>query len=182
MRNEALESKEKGKDCAKSHHSGAYQSAVSCCRKEGEVMKTLRSDIHIDASAEEVHRFGQNPEYWEQWYTGFKGPRMVSGHGEAGTVVEGKYALMGLRLPIRIEVIESTDSQWRIKIIGPMEGEQIVRFTEEGAGSHLEMITTYGASGKLFSKIANNRLAEKVMLRSMEKTITNWKAMCEMRH
>ncbi len=143
-------------------------------------MKTLRSDIHIDASPKKVHQLGQNPMKWEQWYANFKGPKKCEGEGEAGTIVEGKYALMGMRVPIKIEVLESTDQKWRVRIMGLMEGEQTVTFIEEGDGSHLEMITSYKASGRVMGKLANNRLMEKLMMRSMEKTIFNWKKMCEL--
>lgn len=145
-------------------------------------MKTLRRDAHINATVEEVHNFGQNPDQWEQWYANFKGPKSCTGHGEAGTVVEGKYSLLGIRLPVTIEVLESTNRRWKVKITGPMEGEQIVNLVEEGDGSHLEMITHYQMPNKVLNKLANNKMTERMMLRAMVKTIENWKNICETMH
>lgn len=145
-------------------------------------MKTIRTDIHIDAPVDEVHRFGHNPEKWEQWYVNFGSPKILNGHGEAGTVIEADYKIMGVHIPVTIEVMEDSENHWEGKFSGAMEGEQIVNVVEEGDGSHVEMIWKYAMSNRLLNKLADTKVAEKMIERAMNQSIENWKAMCEMKH
>ncbi len=145
-------------------------------------MKTIRSDIHIDAPVHEVHMFGQDPEKWEQWYVNLSGHKTLTGHGEEGTIVEAEYSVMGVHVPVKIEVVESNDHHWKGRITGAMEGDQIINVVEEGDGSHVEMLMHYSMTNKLMDKIADSKVAEKLIERSMLHSIENWKTMCEMKH
>lgn len=145
-------------------------------------MGTVRKDIHIEAPIEVVHNFGHDPKRWEEWYMNFRGPKKLTGEGEAGTIVEAEYTLMGIHIPIRIEVIEDEVGHWEGKITGAMQGEQIIDVVPEGNGSHVEMKWTYSLSNKVLNKVADNRVAEKIMERSLEQTMENWKMMCETKH
>ncbi len=145
-------------------------------------MKTIRTDIHMNATVDEVHRFGQNPEKWEQWYVNFSRPKILNGHGETGTVIEADYKIMGVHIPVTIEVLKSTENHWEGKFSGAMEGEQIVNVVEEGDGSHVEMIWKYSMSNRLLNRLADTKIAERMIERAMAQSIENWKDICETHH
>lgn len=145
-------------------------------------MKTLRNDIHINASIDEVHNFGKDPKHWDEWYENLIGPTKVTGTGEVGTIVEFEYSLMGIHVPITLEVIEDARDHWVARFSGGMEGEQIVNLVKEGDGSHVEMIYNYTLKNKVLDKISDMRIMEKMLNRSMKHTIENWKTICEMKH
>jgi len=145
-------------------------------------MGTVKSDIYIDAPVDEVHNFGHDPNKWSQWYVNFRGPEKMTGNGAAGTIVEGEYTLMGVHIPVRIEVIEDTRNHWESRITGAMEGEMNVTMVPDGSGSHVEFRWTYALPSELLSKLVDSRFAEKMMERALVHTMENWKMMCEMKH
>jgi len=146
-------------------------------------MKTLRNDIHIDASMDVVHNFGKDPKHWEEWYENLQHAKIIRGDGEEGTIVEFDYSMMGVHVPVHLEVIESNNHHWEGQFSGGLNGNQIVNLVEEGEGTHLEMVSNYEMTGKVLKRFSDTRLMEKMLKRSMQHTIENWKIMCEeMKH
>ena len=146
-------------------------------------MKTLRNDIHIDASMEAVQNFGGDPNHWEDWYENLQHAKVIRGEGDKGTIVEFDYSFMGIHVPVKLEILENDEHHWVGKFTGGVNGEQIVNFEEEGQGTHVEMIYKYEMTNKLMNRFSNTRLMERMLRRSMVHTIENWKIMCEgMKH
>jgi hypothetical protein len=145
----------------------------------GEDMKTLKNDIHIDAPLMDVHNYGKDPKHWEEWYTNLQHAKIITGEGEEGTIVEFDYSIMGVHIPVKLEVVDSEAHHWVGKFSGGMNGEQIVNLIEEGDGTHAEMIYNYEMTNKMMGRIANSKIMEKMLKRSMQHTIENWKTMCE---
>lgn len=147
-------------------------------------MPVIHKQIFIDAPVEEVFKIGWDPNMWEQWYVGLSGPDIMHGDGEAGSVVELNYTVIGINFPIItkvIEVIRSPEkSVWTGTFEGGIVGGQTFTYTKEGDGTRVEAHVDYTMPGKILGKIGNSRIVEKIQENAIEHSLSNMKLLAEM--
>ncbi|WP_223635625.1 SRPBCC family protein [Planococcus sp. 4-30] len=146
-------------------------------------MWTIRKSIVIDRSVEEVFNYASNPVYWHQWYTGLSELENLKGDGEVGTTMDMKYTLLGMNLPISLEVIEKSRAGnsrfWNGQISGAINSKQSWTYHTEGTGTEVKFEMGYELPGSVFGKVANKLIVKKLMDNSAEQTLKNLKDICE---
>ncbi len=152
-------------------------------QKEEKSMWTIRKSIVIDRPVKEVFNYASNPTYWYQWYAGLSEPENLKGKGEVGTTVEMKYALLGMNLPISLEVIENSSEGnsrfWNGQITGALNSKQSWTYNAEGTGTEVKFNMEYELPGNVLGKVANKLIVKKLMDNSAEQTMKNLKDICE---
>lgn len=146
-------------------------------------MSLLKQSIFINAPLEKVFAYATNPKDWSNWYAHLTGPEKLSGNGEAGTVGEFKYILVGQHLPMTIEVKEKSQTAdhaiWRGTFDGLLHGVQLFAYQAKDGGTDLTVDIEYSVPGNIFGKIMDLVLIEKLQTNSTTHTLENLKAICE---
>ena len=146
-------------------------------------MWTIRKSVVIDRPVKEVFTYATNPVYWHQWYVGLSEPENLKGKGEVGTIMDMKYTLLGMHLPISLEVVEnSRDGNscfWDGQINGAVNSKQSWTYHAEGTGTEVKFDMEYELPGNVLGKVANKLIIKKLMDNSAELTLKNLKDICE---
>src|SRR5690606_2835048 len=102
---------------------------------------------------------------------------------ETGTTMDMKYTMLGMHLPIEVEVLETGKDgdgySWNGTVKGAITSEQFWTYVPEGKGVEISLDMNYELPGKLVGKVANKLIIKKLMDNSMEQTLNNLKAVCE---
>lgn len=146
-------------------------------------MWTIRKSVVIDRPVKEVFTYASNPVYWYQWYVGLSEPENLKGKGEVGTSMNMKYMMLGMNLPISLEVIENARDGnscfWNGQINGAINSKQSWTYHAEGTGTEVIFEMEYELPGSILGKFANKLIIKKLMDNSAEQTIKNLKDICE---
>lgn len=146
-------------------------------------MSRLTKSIFIDAPLEKVAEYGKNPNGWAHWYAHLSEPKKLVGDGEVGTVGEFTYSMLGMHLPMMVEVKEWSAGPdkyvWSGTFEGPLSGTQKVTYLPNGDGTDVTLEIEYTVPGNIFGKIADLILLEKVQENATVATLENLKAFCE---
>lgn len=146
-------------------------------------MVHLEKSIVIEAPLDKVAVLAGDPQRWHAWFAGLSEPDQVTGDGNAGTVVEHHYLLMGLRFPVITRVLERIltpeESQWQATIEGPFDGKQHWSYLAEGDMTRVTARLDYTVPGNLLGRMANRLLIERIQERNLEQTLGNLKLLCE---
>jgi hypothetical protein len=132
---------------------------------------------------DKVFSVAVDPTRWEHWYSGLSTPDQITGGGEPGSVVDTHYAIVGMRLPIQIKVLEVESSParsvWKGTFTGGMSGTQTFTYTPEENGTHIDVEIEYTVPGSVLGRIANSLFIEKLQENATDQTLANLKAMLE---
>lgn len=146
-------------------------------------MSNLKVSNFINAPLEKVSEYAMNPKEWEHWYAHLSGPEKLNGNGDAGTVGEFKYTLLGIHLPMTVKVKECTLSPekhvWIGTFAGPLYGTQTFTYMPKNGGTEVTAEIEYTVPGSIFGKIANILVIEKIQENATIATLANLKAICE---
>ncbi len=142
-------------------------------------MGKARHTVLIDAPINDVHNFGKDPSKWQEWFINFHGPDKVTGGGGVGTMVEGKFSIMGKKFPSTVEVLEDRVEFWRAKTTGPLEGEIKVFLEEKDKGTEATLEWTYTLKKGKIGKFADSLVIERMVEHGLKNSIDNWKVICE---
>lgn len=146
-------------------------------------MWTLEKSIIIDRPIEEVYRYGSNPALWHQWYAGLSEPKKMQGEGESGTRADFDYTMMGMHMPITVEVIENEKQgmgfSWKGEVTGTIQSHQHWIYSPEGSGTKVSYTEEYEMPSSLLRKVADKLIIRKLLNNSMEQTFRNLKDICE---
>lgn len=146
-------------------------------------MVHVERSIVIDAPLGKVVVLAGDPHRWHTWFAGLSEPDQVTGDGNADTVVEHHYLLMGMRFPVTTRVLERTlttaESQWHATIEGPFDGKQHWSYVAKDDTTQVTARLDYTVPGSLLGKIANRLLIERIQERNIEQTLANLKLLCE---
>lgn len=146
-------------------------------------MVHMEKSIVIDAPLEKVVTLGVDPHRWHTWFAGLSEPENITGNGDAGTVVEHHYLMMGLRVPVTSRVVEYTltpqESQWRATIEGPLNGKQHWSYVAEGDKTRITARLDYTIPGSILGQIANRLVIERIQERNLQQTLENLKLLSE---
>ncbi|MBF7096817.1 SRPBCC family protein [Alkalibacter mobilis] len=146
-------------------------------------MSNLKKSIFINAPMEKVAKYGTNPKEWGHWYAHLSDPENLVGEGEAGTVGEFKYTMLGMHLPMKVEVIENTQSPekhvWMGTFEGPLSGKQTFTYIAKDGGTEVDVDIEYTVPGSILGRIADILIIEKIQENATVATLENLKAICE---
>jgi len=146
-------------------------------------MSHLAHSIFIDAPLDKVAKYVSNPEEWAHWYIHLSGPDKLTGKGEAGTVGEFRYSLMGMHLPMTIEVTENTIGTdrhvWRGIFRGTISGAQTCTYVSKNGGTEATIEIDYELPGNILGKAVDALLLERLQNNATKGTLENLKVMCE---
>ena len=146
-------------------------------------MWNIKKSIYVDRPVEDVYQYGIDPTHWYQWYVGLSEPENFVGDGEAGTTFDMKYTMLGMHMPVSIEVLEKSKDgdryTWKGSVRGAIQAESFWTYTAKGEGTEISADMDYELPGKLIGKVANTLIIKKLMDNSMEQTLNNLKAVCE---
>ena len=146
-------------------------------------MWNIKKSVYIDRPVDEVYHFAIDPTRWFQWYVGLSEPENLVGKGETGTTMDLKYTMLGMHLPVTVEVTETSkdgDSYaWHGTVKGAITSQQFWTYVPEGTGMKITLDMNYELPGKLIGKVANTLIIKKLMDNSVEQTLNNLKAVCE---
>jgi len=142
-------------------------------------MGTLQKSITINMPADKLHKYMKNPTNWSHWYANLSEAEKITGEGEAGTIVESKYSVLGVSMPITTEVLESTVNVWRGKISGAITSEQSFELVPRENGTEINMKSEYSIPSGVFGKVADKLVVEKIIEHSIDHTLENLKLICE---
>lgn len=146
-------------------------------------MSNLKKSIFIDAPFEKVASYGKNPKEWAHWYAHLSEPKNLKGDGETGTVGEFTYSMLGIHLPMTVEVKEfSTTPEkqvWVGSFTGPLSGIQTVTYLTKDNGTEVTIDIDYTVPGSILGKIADLVVIEKIQENATIATLGSLKAICE---
>ncbi len=86
---------------------------------------------------------------------------------------------MGVPIPVKVEVMESTMQLWKGTISGSIEGEHTIECFPKDGGCEVTLEFTYTIQNSVLNKIANTAIAEKLIENSLGHTLQNLKTICE---
>ncbi|WP_223635408.1 SRPBCC family protein [Planococcus sp. 4-30] len=146
-------------------------------------MWNIKKGIYIDRPIDEVYQYAIDPTHWFQWYVGLSEPENLVGKGETGTTMDMKYTMLGMHMPIKVEVLETSKNgdsySWKGTVKGAVTSQQFWTYVPEGEGTEITLDMDYELPGKLIGKVANTLIIKKLMDNSVEQTLSNLKAICE---
>lgn len=146
-------------------------------------MWSLEKSIIVDCPLEEVYGYASNPALWHQWYVGLSEPKSISGEGGAGTRAEFIYTMVGMRLPITVEVAENKKSglgySWKAKVSGSMESRQHWTYFPEGRSTKISYAEVYDVPSNVLRKMADKLIIRKLLDNAMDQAFKNLKNACE---
>ncbi|MDQ0428653.1 putative membrane protein [Planomicrobium stackebrandtii] len=146
-------------------------------------MWTIRKTMVIDRPVKEVFGYASNPVNWYQFYVGLSEPENLEGNGEVGTTMNMKYTMLGVHLPITLEVTknsrEGNSCFWSGHIKGAVSSTQSWTYNAEGTGTEVNLDMEYELPGSVLGKVANKLVVKKLMDNSLEQTMNNLKDICE---
>jgi coenzyme Q-binding protein COQ10 len=146
-------------------------------------MPVVKKSIDIAAPVNSVFAIAVDPTRWEHWYSGLSSPDQITGAGGPGSVIATHYAMMGMRLPIQIKVLDveasSDKSVWKGNFTGGISGTQTFTYTPKEKNTHVDVEIDYTVPGSILGKIANSLFIEKLQENATEQTLANLKALVE---
>lgn len=91
------------------------------------------NSIFIDAPVEKVFSYATNLENLPHWAVNISDVVFEKGKSELGTIANLTYTMLGLHLPVTLEVTKFDTTKvgcvWKSKISGEVEGEQTWSFS-----------------------------------------------------
>lgn len=151
--------------------------------KEIFAMSNLKKSIFIKAPMDKVVKYATNPKEWAHWYTHLSEPENLTGTGEKGTVGEFKYTIIGMNLPMTVEVKENSPSNgkhvWIGTFEGPLSGTQTFTYMEKDGGTELDVEIDYKLPGSILGKFADALIVERIQENATTATLNNLKTICE---
>jgi hypothetical protein len=146
-------------------------------------MSKGKRSILINAPFDKVAEYGKNPKEWAHWYANLSEPKKLVGDGEAGTVAEFTYSMLGMHLPMTVEVKECSstpDKQvWVGTFTGPLSGTQTVTYLAKDNGTEVNIEIDYTVPGSILGKIADLVVIEKIQENATIATLESLKVICE---
>lgn len=146
-------------------------------------MSSLKKSIFINAPLEKVAKYGMNPKEWEHWYAHLSGPENLAGDGEAGTIGKFMYTMLGMHLPMTVEVKECSLSPekyvWAGTFEGPLSGTQTFTYITKDGGTEVTADIVYTVPGSILGKIADLLVVERIQENATIATLENLKVICE---
>ncbi len=147
-------------------------------------MAHIHKSLTIDAPIDEVYGLARDPRRWHTWWPNLTEGKLVQGEGEAGTVVEHAYRILGIPIPVTTRVLEDRrdgeTARWRGAIDGPLDGEQTWGYRSVAGGKATEVTAEldYVIPGVL-GKVADDLVVERLQEHAIEHTLANLKLLCE---
>ena len=146
-------------------------------------MSSLKESIFINAPLEKVAGYAMNPKEWAHWYAHLSEPTKLVGDGDTGTVGEFKYTILGIHLPMTVEVKECTQGSekhvWKGTFEGPLSGTQTFTYIAKDGGTQVVGEIDYNMPENIVGKVANLLVVEKIQENATVATLKNLKAICE---
>lgn len=146
-------------------------------------MSSLKETIFINAPLEKVVGYAMDPKEWAHWYAHLSEPVKLVGDGEAGTVGEFKYSILGIHLPMTVEVKDCSHSPekhvWMGTFEGPLSGTQTFTYVAKDGGTEVIAAIDYNMPENIVGKVANLLVVEKIQENATIATLKNLKAICE---
>lgn len=146
-------------------------------------MSTLKQSIFINAPLEKVAEYAMNAKEWANWYAHLSEPIKLVGDGETGTVGEFKYTILGIHLPMTVEVKEYSHGPekyvWKGTFEGPLSGTQTFTYLAKEGGTEVTADIEYRIPENIVGKVANLLVVEKIQENATIATLKNLKAICE---
>ncbi|NTW72864.1 MAG: SRPBCC family protein [Eubacteriaceae bacterium] len=147
-------------------------------------MSVIKKSIFINAPLEKVYNYTTaNPEEWSHFYVNLTGPEKLTGKGEAGTVGEFKYNMLGLHFDMTIEVVESKIAAeralWIGNFKGPIFGTQRSIYVPKDGGTELTIEIESTRPESILKRIANSLIVDRMQENALVHTLENIKTVCE---
>jgi len=146
-------------------------------------MIKFENSIFIDAPFEKVYKYGTNPENWSHWVVNLSETDIKKGKGEVGSIVEFKYAVLGIHFHETLEVtrydVTEDGCMWKSKFTGALEGEHEWSYLPKDNGVEVRMSLSSTVPGKVLAIVADNFIVEKLMSNAFKNSLENLKVICE---
>lgn len=151
-------------------------------------MAHIEKSLTIDAPIDRVYGLARDPRRWHTWWPNLTEGELVKGEGEAGTVVEHAYRLLGIPIDVTTRVLEDhregDTARWRGAIDGPLDGEQTWSYRSVAGGRATEVTAQvdYTVPGKVLGPAVDRLVVERIQEHAVEHTLANLKLLCEAAH
>jgi len=149
-------------------------------------MGHLKQSIHIDAPADRVWRYTEDPHHWATFMAGMSDPDKIVGDIGVGQLVEFDTSMAGVTLHEIVRTVEqqqdSTGRHWRGELKGGTSGWMTMDFKPEDGGSLVTQEMEYTVPGSLLGKIADRLVIERMMEHDMLHSLENLKLLMEGAH
>lgn len=147
------------------------------------MMHKLRMNVMINARPEDVYSVARDCQRWGQWYANLSEPKSVKGNCGVGTIVECQYTIMGVHVPMTIEVTEDfkgeNECRWSGNIKGPISGRQHCTYMAKDNGTEAVFEIEYNLPEGIIGKLADKLLIEKLQQNALVQTLDNLKVVSE---
>jgi uncharacterized membrane protein len=143
----------------------------------------IQSSIFIDAPVEKVVKYATDLENLPHWAVNISDVIFEKGKSELGTIANLTYTMLGLHMPVTIEVTKFDATTegfvWESKINGEVEGEQRWLYSAKDKGTEVEMTLTSTVPIKAICIIADNQMIQKIIGNAFRHSLDNMKFFCE---
>lgn len=146
-------------------------------------MIKIESRIFIDAPVENVYKYAANLENLPHWAVNISDVVFEKGKSELGTIANMTYTMLGVHLPVTIEVtkydVTNQGYVWKSKISGEVEGEQTWSYFAKDKGTEVEMTLTSTIPLKAICIISDKQMIQKIVENAFKHSLDNLKFFCE---
>lgn len=149
-------------------------------------MPVIKSSIYIEAPVDKVQHFKNDPVNMIQYRANASDYQNISGTGEAGTTCDLKLLMLGIYIPMKLEVTEGSETtdggSTKYRMTDVKSGA--VYFETDycqakDKGTEVTIEFEYNIPNNSVAKIADKLIVEKMMAATITHTLDNLKIICE---
>jgi uncharacterized membrane protein len=144
------------------------------------MMTTLKRDIFINASAEDIYALTSDARRFPEWYAGIERAEPDDVFPQPGGKVRVDYKAAGISFKLTMTSLEQEPAK---RIINQMEGmitgTNRWSYEPEGEGTRVRVEFEYEMPGGALGKLANRLLVERMNAENLAKSLENLKAVAE---
>lgn len=139
----------------------------------------LTNKIHINSELEPYSKYAHDPRNWVEFNEGLDEVDRISGSGEVGTHIDGNYHMLGMKMPLSIDVLECSDSKWVGELHGSLEVVQTYNVEVVEDGLDITVITEGPPAKRILDKVKDNAIYRNMMSKSVEHSLEKLKDIVE---
>jgi coenzyme Q-binding protein COQ10 len=147
-------------------------------------MGHTKDSIHINAPADKVFEFLDDPHNWPTFMVGLSGPDKVTGENGVGQQVEWTFLMAGVHMHMDTRVTElrrdpDGGAHVRGEFLGSSPGWQTWDLKPENGGTLVAMEEEYTVPGSVLGKVADRLIIERMNARDVHHSLENLKLLLE---
>lgn len=143
-------------------------------------MTTVKRDVFINASPDDVAAIINDPHRLPEWYAGVESVEPDDVFPEVGGQVELVYKAAGTTFTITQTALEHISGELGvIRMEGMIAGTNRWDLAPEGSGTRVTSTFDYEMPGGALGKIADKLIVERMNTKNLEDSLKNLKALVE---